>query len=256
MKVIPGEFLSIEEELAPASGAYAENGNVYSNVIGTRKDDSEKRTVSIAPATIVKLISKGVEVTAVVQDIYDQIALIQFTPANAKPRIAYGNSYGYLRISELVGGYVDQFRDLVRIGDILKARVVEVKDMGIYISIKDHDLGVIKAFCSHCRHELTMQEASPFMNCPKCHNRERRKTPGSKLREDDGEPRERRGPPRFNGGSREGNFKNRPRSGGFEKREYNDRPRNRDERKPFNKNNPHGQNNSSFRERRQQDNSI
>ena len=231
MKVIPGEFLSIEEELASSQGTYAENGNVYSSVIGNRLDDSTKRTISITPATMVKLISKGDEITAVVQDIYAQIALIQFTPTNKKPRIAYGNSYGYLRISELAGGYVEEFRDLVRIGDILKARVAEVKDMGIYISIKDPDLGVIKAFCSHCRHELKSQEASPFMNCPKCHNRERRKTPGSNTREERGD----RDRPR-----REGNFdRDKPQADRFEKRESNYERRNdRGDNKPFNKNGP------------------
>ncbi len=249
MKVIPGEFLSIEEELASANGTFTENGNVYSTVIGTRKDDNDKRTVAVQPATNVKLISKGDEITAIVQDIYEQIALIQFTPTNGKQRIAYGNSYGYLRISELAGGYVEQFRDLVKIGDILKARVAEVKDMGIYITIKDSDLGVIKAYCSHCRHELTMQQASPFMTCPKCKNRERRKTPGSQM--DRGDRNDRRDSPR-----REGNFnRDRPREGNFERRDRNDRPRNErphnnSERKPFNNNR------ANFRPKNQQDNSI
>lgn len=248
MKVIPGEFLSIEEELASAHGTYTENGNVYSNVIGIRKDDNEKRTVSVQPATNLKLISKGDEITAIVQDIYESIALIQFTPVPGKQRIAYGNSYAYLRISELAGGYVEQFRDLVRIGDILKARIVDVKDMGIYITIKDPDLGVIKAYCSHCRHQLKMQDNSPFMTCPKCHNRERRKTPGSQM--DRGDRNDRNDRPR-----REGSYnRDAPRTGGFEKRD-NDRPRGNDrERKPFNPTRRDG--NTSFKPKNQQDNSI
>ena len=89
-----------------------------------------------------------------------------------------------LPVYQLLGGKV---RDRVRVycesgaremtpGDEQsKARIKEIKPLGIYLTVIENDLGVLRAFCSQCRREMLFTARGFY--CKACESGEDRKTP-------------------------------------------------------------------------------
>ena len=215
--MIPGDNLAHAEERAAEANTFEDDGCVYSLATGRLVD--EKGGVSVAkPGRMARNIKPGDLVYGTIEDIYDQIALVRFEPA--QKGVSANRTYCYIRISELSQNYARDFRDYFKIGDYIRARAKEVKELGTYLTIVDTDLGVVKAFCSRDRTEL-----SPEGVCPKCGNRERRKWAGKPEEREErrlGGGREGRGPRGEGGfgGRREGgrggfNRESPRREGGF-----------------------------------------
>jgi len=172
--VYPGQQIAVSEEGEAASGAMESDGAVYATVAGNVIIDPQTYAISVKSAHPLVPLREGDVVNGIVHDIYDTVALIEFEPVPTNgERKCYTNRFAYLRISEVSKGYVENFRDVLRIGDVLVARVREIKPLGIYLSIMDSNLGVVKAKCTLCRHEL--RNTGQVMECPNCKNREGRK---------------------------------------------------------------------------------
>ncbi len=81
-----------------------------------------------------------------------------------------------LPVSGIRPGYVEQIRDEVRVGDILKAKVSKIdKQQNIDVNIMEQGYGVIKAFCSRCRSNMIINDNK--VNCSRCNRIESRKLP-------------------------------------------------------------------------------
>lgn len=191
--VSPGELLGSEEEFFGNEKTYPENGNVYSLVLGEKK--MLNRQLQVSAKKFTRMLRKGDLVIGLVKDLYDSVSLIVIESAdqirgtgaahaNTNPqdpsqnnfeRKAIGSTYAYMRITELVhgGGYVRNFRQYIKMGDILRARVIEVNTLGTYLTIAEDNLGVLKAHCSQCRTEL--QQRGRVLVCDNCGNKESRK---------------------------------------------------------------------------------
>lgn len=175
---IPGQQLAVSEEAVASAGTYEADGAICAAVAGKVRLDPQNYAVSVSPAKRLSALAAGDRVTGLVHDVYDTVALVEFLPQEGVgERKAYYNRFAYLRISEIEKGYVESFRDVLRIGDVIAARVKEVKPLGIYLSIIDSELGVIKARCTVCRHVL--KQSGSLLSCPNCGNKESRKTPFS-----------------------------------------------------------------------------
>ncbi|MBI4406767.1 exosome complex RNA-binding protein Csl4 [Candidatus Micrarchaeota archaeon] len=173
MLTLPGEFAGIAEEIAPDKNTFEENGNIYSSVIGLPVINKAKRSVSVQAFNKVKPLSPGDIIVGFVSEIYDQIAQVRIISVEGRERTAVHNVVAFIRISEIIKSYVENFRDHLRTGDYLRAEVIEITDLGTYLSISKPELGVVKAFCSRCRGETEKKE-SVFL-CRECGFRERRK---------------------------------------------------------------------------------
>jgi exosome complex component CSL4 len=79
-----------------------------------------------------------------------------------------------LRVANIDRKYVKSLRDEIRIGDIVRVKVMEVTSHTIRLTTAERDLGVIKAFCSSCRHDLEKQGTK--LVCRNCGSVESRKT--------------------------------------------------------------------------------
>ncbi len=189
--VLPGDFLATSEEFVGGEGTFEDNGVVYAALAGRAVEDKGRKTVSVASPKKVSLLRNGDLVYARVRDVYDQVAALEIeAPA---PSVAVPSVNAFIRISEVSRGFAEDFRRYLRIGDIIKARVIEIKELGIYVTIKENDLGVVKAFCSRCRREL--ERFGGVFACIQCGTREERKAAG--VPEEGIEARERaRGPQR------------------------------------------------------------
>jgi exosome complex component CSL4 len=194
----PGETLAFIEETAGDANTIEDGDAVCAVTMGVVEKNGEKRSVGVRNARVAHYVREGDPVYGIIDTIYDQMALVRFQLVN--PRVGASRTFCYIRISELSRGYARDFRDYLRVGDVIKARVKLVKETGIYLTIVDEELGVIKAFCSRDRSEL-----SPDGVCPKCGRRHRVKWAGRR------EERSEEGR-RFEGGrggERRGNFRDR-----------------------------------------------
>lgn len=172
--VVPGQQIAVSEEGEASTGAMEHDGAVYATIAGNKFIDPQTYAISVKSPRLLVPLKEGDVVNGIVHDIYDTVALIEFEPITPNgERKCYTNRFAYLRISEVSKAYIENFRDVMRIGDILVARVKEIKPLGIYLSIIDSSLGVVNARCSACRHEL--KNTGRIMECPNCKNRETRK---------------------------------------------------------------------------------
>lgn len=234
---LPGAQLGASEEYAGGSGTFEEEGSLYASVAGKLDKDESRHGISVRAKVRVHPLAEGDTVLARVFNIYDQIASFLIERVENKPgeRSAVSRDMVFIRIGEVQRAFTENLRDVLRIGDLVRGRVIEVKPLGTYITMKDSGLGVVQAYCSMCRGE--MKGPGPMLLCSYCGHREPRKTPGAggdeggfeRRRHFDrpmgpsegrgGERREfRRFPPR--GGGREGGgFRGGPRrEGGFRSR--------------------------------------
>lgn len=153
--VLPGQQVAVSEEGEAQAGTIESDGAVVATVAGSVFIDPQNYGISVKAARPLSSLRPGDRVTGLVHDIYDTVALVEFLPdASGPERKAYHNRFAYLRISEVSRSYVESFRDVLRIGDVVAARVKEIKPLGIYLSIMDRDLGVVKARCTVCRRDL------------------------------------------------------------------------------------------------------
>ena len=171
MTLVPGDAICGIEEFAPAEGTYEEGDSVYASIVGEKSENSQKRIVGVNGHGV-RGLAHGDIVYGKVMDVYDAVALIQFEAAN--PHLGAHSTYSYLRISEVRRGYAETFREYIRIGDLVKARIKEVTPLGIHITIADRELGVIKPNCTRCGSWMDIRGDDCV--CPNCGNRERRKT--------------------------------------------------------------------------------
>ncbi len=174
--VVPGDFIAVSEEFAASDGTLEEkDGKIIATRVGISRLDAKGRSASVVPFSATVSLAAGDLVYGKVQDLYDSVALVQFEPVVEKKHFkAASNTYAYLRISEVQRGFVENFRDVLRIGDYVRANIKEVTKMGIYLTIAAPDLGVVKAFCSRCRNPLSFR--GRILVCPSCGSKEERKT--------------------------------------------------------------------------------
>ena len=173
---LPGDFLGVSEEYVSGEATFEENGGIYAVALGKKHKDEHARKVWVEPRKIARPLAAGDIVYGLVQDVYDTVALVEIHPVAINGRTpAWDNRMAYLRISEVKQGYVEHFRDWIKIGDYLKARILEVKPLGTYLTIKDRDLGVVKALCARCKTSRSFVGGES--KCIECGFVEQRKSP-------------------------------------------------------------------------------
>lgn len=173
--VFPGDFITNEEVFLPGEGTYAEDGKVMAAGIGTVVKDMDKREVSLK--TMIKTplnFRKGDTAIGIVAKARDSMAFIDLIPsANGKHRLMPSDASAVLRVSEIKKSYVKSLTDEIKTGDIVRVKILDVSPNNITLSLKGDRFGVIKAFCSRCRHPL--KKEGKWLICPQCNWRDKRK---------------------------------------------------------------------------------
>ncbi|MFH0922439.1 MAG: exosome complex RNA-binding protein Csl4, partial [Candidatus Micrarchaeota archaeon] len=149
-KLYPGDFIATVEEREPGANTFEENGSIYACVAG---ENASTQHAAAVKGKAIRKLARGDEVVGLVQDLYDTVALIEFQPV--EKLASASNTYAYMRISEIQRGYTESFRGFLHIGDVFKAKVVDVTPLGIYLTIAERGLGVVRAFCTRCRKQMT-----------------------------------------------------------------------------------------------------
>src|SRR2546428_42056 len=79
---------------------------------------------------------------------------------------------GTIHISNVSEEYTEDIHDMYRLGDIIRAKVIQVKP-SVQLTTAEPNLGVVKALCSVCRGPLEVRGRELY--CPRDERTERRK---------------------------------------------------------------------------------
>ena len=92
--------------------------------------------------------------------------------ARCDQRQISGESEGTIHISNVSEDYTEDIHDKFRLGDVIRAKVVQVKP-SVQLTTAESDLGVVKAVCSVCRGPLELRDRDLY--CPRDERTEQRK---------------------------------------------------------------------------------
>jgi len=170
--VVPGERLGVIEEFIPDSGTYEKNGVIYSKIVGRSLLDLQNRRVSVYPVVDGVVIPKvGTVVIGQIGNAQSDNVLVKIFRIGKKK--LSGNFGGILHVSDVSDRYVDQISDVVKPGDIVRAKVISDKNQVFHLSMNDKGLGVVYGFCSRCG--TLLEQHGYDLKCPKDGNVETRK---------------------------------------------------------------------------------
>ncbi|RLF08581.1 MAG: hypothetical protein DRJ69_06130 [Thermoprotei archaeon] len=124
----PGDLLGVIEEFTPDVGAYEETGRVYSALVGEVVKDMDERRVSVLSAKQGPLMPrKGDVVLGVVTSVRKDVAEVDvYQVEGLRPFTSPFKAV--LHVSEVDVRFVDKILNALWPGDVVRARVVALKD--------------------------------------------------------------------------------------------------------------------------------
>jgi len=170
--VLPGDEIAVAEEFEPGDGTYERNGLVYAATPGVLELDPENRVARVRAFNPPAELKVGDIVYGVVDDIRGMMATATILAIHGRTRQISGQSEGTIHISNVSEDYTEDIHDKFRLGDIIRAKVVQVKP-SLQLTTAEPTLGVVKAVCSVCRGPLELRDRDLY--CPRDERTERRK---------------------------------------------------------------------------------
>ncbi len=174
MLVLPGEYVAESEEYIPGYGVY-EDDALYSEVVGDLLLDSKEHMARVKARTRVpKLQSRGTIAIGQVVRVQDQMAMIDLATVNSRSfSLVPRGVPGILPVAAVSRQYVEDLRDKIRVGDIVRVKIESVTPYSVRLRMDERNLGVIKAYCTRCRTLLVKK--GRMLICPNCGHKENRK---------------------------------------------------------------------------------
>ena len=171
---VPGDVLGNEMESLPGNGTYLENEEIYATLAGEVAESERK--LSVSQSKPLKAIGIGSIIIGTVENIPEPIALIAIrTDEETAHRYGENPDYAVLHASMIKRGYVKNVRDEYKIGDIVRARVADIRNGELRLTTDEEGLGAIKAYCSKCRHALALENGALACENPDCGHKDNRK---------------------------------------------------------------------------------
>lgn len=173
--VLPGDFLTVEEEFSPSVNTFELEGRIFSECIGIPEFDGKNKEVKVLKkAREVKALSVNAVVLGRVVMVKDNCVFVELFQAlkNGKEERIL-QSFATLMISRVSMLFVKSLKEMFKVGDIVKASVVSVNPYGVEVSTVGKEFGVVRAFCTNCRHELHL--FGKELKCTNCGSVEKRK---------------------------------------------------------------------------------
>ncbi|MBO3755314.1 MAG: exosome complex RNA-binding protein Csl4 [Candidatus Brockarchaeota archaeon] len=173
--IVPGERIGVIEEFIPNFGTYVQDGVIYSRNVGYVSFDSATRKVSVY--TVAKGLSFpkiGSIVVGHVVNIQGLTAFMRIVKIGKKH--LSGFLTGALHVSDIDTKYTKEVLSAVKVGDLVRAKVISDANRILHLTTKGENLGVILALCSKCGGTLLLKNRkSKKLYCGKCGNFETRK---------------------------------------------------------------------------------
>jgi len=157
--VYPGSFLSFEEEFVPNMNAFDSDGQVFSDSIGFKNLDEQSHEANVSKvARDTSAITRGSFVIGRIAMLKSSVIFVEIFEAERNDeKLLVNNKDGLMFVRNLDNKFVEHAEDLYRVGDIIKAKVLDAHSYGIEIETKSSpNLGVIKAFGVRSRKPLVL----------------------------------------------------------------------------------------------------
>ncbi len=172
--VVPGEEIGVIEEFLPGEGTYVDGSSVRSMILGRAVLDILERKVKVYP--LIRggplVVERGDTVLGEVIGMKKDVAVVLIRRVEDKNLVLNKPIHGMLHISQVSDKFIEFLSDVVRVTDILRAKVINSK-VPYQLSIKERGLGVVTAFCPNCQTPMTIKNRKLY--CPKCRVQEERK---------------------------------------------------------------------------------
>ncbi len=163
--VLPGDKLASIEEFEGEEGTHEDDGIIRSNIAGKAIYDFKSRAIRVIPASKnITLPKPGDIVLGLV---------IMATPSMIEMKILYVNDEK--QEINLNAIYFSRSRKNTqfRVGDLVRAKVVNLLNSFIHITFKDKKLGVVYTLCHLCGGKMVKVDHS--LKCTECNNKDDRK---------------------------------------------------------------------------------
>lgn len=167
--VLPGDYVGPGEVYAEGSTTFAKGDDIYSAAVG--KADESAGTVNTRlkkPA-----LQPGDIVYGSIILTMESFAIVGIYPERREGVAPAAPDEGKIPVRAMSSGFTPSVKDAVRIGDIIRAKVVKIEGEKAELTLVGPELGVIKAFCSRCRKPL--EKTGKGLSCENGHT-ERRET--------------------------------------------------------------------------------
>jgi exosome complex component CSL4 len=168
--VLPGDALAVSEEFLPGKNAYDADGTVRALLMGTLVKDLQEREIGVKPTVVAKIPSVGDVVTGQIETAQSSVSNLKIYYLNGAPSLS--GFVGLIFLREERGGR-GMRRTQVKLGDVVRAKVVSTMNAMIHLSIGEPHLGVIATLCSNCGFPLS--DDGGRARCNNCGNQEDRK---------------------------------------------------------------------------------
>lgn len=170
--VLPGDEVAVVEEYLAGDGTYEERGKVYAAQSGRLELDAMHRVARVVPFNPPAHLREGDVIYGTVSNIRSSMIEARVLALHGRDREVAGELDASLHISRVSGGYTEDPRDAVRLGDIVRARVTQTEP-SIQVTTAEANLGVVLGLCTQCRG--AMERKGDDLFCPRCERSERRK---------------------------------------------------------------------------------
>jgi exosome complex component CSL4 len=171
--VLPGDVVGSTEEFVSGDCTYSRGGKIFASTAGLVRIDSKTRSASVMPKSNAPVrLSQGDIVVGEVIDLKDSLVIVSLAFKKGHENRPLSDEEATIHISNVRSSYVKDLRQLFSLRDILKAKIIDERQMRL--TTGDEDLGVIKAYCNRCLAGLAKKENK--LVCPNCGSTETRKT--------------------------------------------------------------------------------
>jgi exosome complex component CSL4 len=172
--ILPGEYIAGAEEGSPGENAYSDGDEIYSASFGEVREKEHRFDVVWDKVRHMAQVQPGMELYCMVRKVSSTKAFLDCTPvADVERRGSSIEVSAVLPVTSVRSSYVRDMRDEVRTGDIIKARISKIEKNGVDVSINSPLHGVVKAYCTDCRHGMNLKNGA--LICSNCGRKEQRK---------------------------------------------------------------------------------
>ncbi len=167
MMVFPGDEIGYSEEYLCGKGCYEKDGRIKASVFGEVSIDNNNKLLEVKPLKGEPVIlHPGDIVFGRISDVRSNMAIVEIIAKEGEEKKSISAlKNATLFVSQISDSYVKDISDAFRIGDVIKAKVLQVKP-SLQLTMKGDNLGVVKAFCRRCK--STMRVVGSRLQCFRC----------------------------------------------------------------------------------------
>ena len=162
-QAFPGDVIALAEEYLPGRNSSDENGQIVSSVFGRIVRDDEELNISVKPYRE--------RITLHRNDIaYARVMKVDQRRASLRIGAIYNKNMGLVsydaEASLGLGGRFSRGPPLIlRVGDLIRVRVLKTGSRGIELGIYGDWLGVLRTTCPRCRNVMEQKNGLYCYNC-------------------------------------------------------------------------------------------